>query len=285
MSFVISLDILCMMSCDLTDCTVGYRRVKKRRYLSTFLRRKGILAKVSGSGAYYLNGRKIPSGQGVPQFGKSHGSCIISHREYVTDIQTSAADGKSFNAQTFYLNPGLSQAEGSPFPWLAGVGSEFEEYKLLGCIFEFRTTSATFVGGSTSSALGQIIMATQYNSAAPPFTEKASMEQYQGAVSGVVSRDIIHGVECKKTLTPIPELYVRTGPVPSGQDQRLYDFAQFTIATQGGTNPASTTVGELWVTYRVKLMKPKIGPAENGNDINSDHFQLPYVMLCFVCVL
>jgi len=51
-------------------------------------------------------------------------------------------------------------------------------------------------------------------------------------------------------------MYLRSGAVPSGADQRFYDLGNFQIMTQG--MQAAATIGELWVTYHVKFLKPKL---------------------------
>lgn len=55
----------------------------------------------------------------------------------------------------------------------------------------------------------------------------------------------------------LDNLYVRSGMVPTGQDIRMFDLCKFQIATNGlqGTN---VNVGELWVTYQVAMIKPKL---------------------------
>lgn len=222
-----------------------------------------------GSGAYFVKGRKIGGGRGVPQFGGGNGSCTISHREFVEDIELKA--GGTFNPYVYHLNPALPQSAGSPFPWLPPIASQFEEYKIKGMLFTFKTTASTFTGGATNPALGQVVMATQYNAMSQPFTTKSQMEQYQGAVSGVLSRDLTHGVECARRETPVAELWTRSGGVGS-QDLRLYDHGIFQLVTQGGNSASDCKIGELWVTYKIQFFKPKLN---QSSDVNSDHFILP----------
>lgn len=214
-------------------------------------------------------------GHGVPSFGGRKG-CIISHREFVDDIKLLTGAPNNFDIHSYAINPALPKSLGSPFPWLAGIAQCFEEYKLLGCVFEFRTTSGMYTGTGTNPSLGQVIMCTQYNANDSQFTNKQNMEQYEGAVSGVVSRDLVHGVELARKSMPMSELWTRSGPV-AGQDLRLYDIGTFSIATQGGnTTVTPGVVGELWVTYKVQLLKPKL-PQNADTGMNyADHFILPY---------
>lgn len=83
-------------------------------------------------------------------------------------------------------------------------------------------------------------------------------------------------IECEPHQNPVSELYVRTGAVPTGQDQRLFDFANLQVATQG-CQTVSQQLGELWLTYDIQMYKPILGGIVSGQDIPTDHFQLTTV--------
>lgn len=191
----------------------------------------------------------------LPQFstGKGAGAgSLIAHREYIQDVVSSSTAGL-FNLNSFEINPGLS----STFPWLSYVAAQYEEYVVRGMVFEYKSTSCDALN-STNTALGTVIMATEYNAAAANFASKQQMENYEYAQSCKPSQSMFHAIECKRSANPISELYVRTGGVPSGQDERLYDLGNFQIATVG-MQGTSVNIGELWVTYLIELKKPKLG--------------------------
>lgn len=222
-----------------------------------------------------MGGKRLRATTQAPRFGRST-SVVISHKEFVQDISLSATG--QFLSNTFVLQPGLQKGDTtppSPFTWLPPIAAQFEEYQWLGLLFTFKSTASFYTGSSTSPALGQVIMATQYNAGSPAFTSKESMEQYEGATSGTVTRSMVHGVEVARRGTPVVELYTRNAAVPSGQDPRLYDFGNFTIATQGGASTGAGIVGELWVSYKIKLLKPKINPTGANQGGMIDHFVLP----------
>lgn len=219
----------------------------------------GALGKGLGSGIHQVTGfgkySRIGEGNQIPQIvnrgsGK-HGVTIINHREYLCDIITSATPGQ-FNLQNFFINPGQS----ATFPWLSQVAQNYEEYQMQGTLFEFRTMSADALN-STNTALGSVIMATEYNAANPNFQSKGEMESYEFSMSEKPSESMIHPIECDPKQTPVDRLYVRPGALPAGQDQRLYDLGNFQIATTG-MQGASVNIGELWVSYQVALYKPKL---------------------------
>lgn len=207
--------------------------------------------KIVGVGDYTIvpgGAISTTGGQMVPQFSKGRNP-IVSHREYICDIFSSTG----FNVQSFNINPGLA----STFPWLYNLAVNYEQYKLKGCVFEFKSTSANALN-STNTALGTVIMATNYDVLDSNFASKLTMENYDMAMSCKPAESMLHGVECSKRLNPLSELFVRQTAVPTGADARLYDLGKFQIATYG-MQAANVNIGELWVTYEVELIKPKLG--------------------------
>lgn len=223
---------------------------------------------ITGFGDYKIEGNSI-MGQDVPIItnGSSAGGVIIRHREYITDVTASQA----FNNISYFINPGLSNL----FPWLSGVATSFEEYRFRGLIFEFKTMSADNVLSTTttSTSLGTVIMATQYNALFPNFPDKRTMENYEFANSAKPSLTFIHPIECKQNLSVLEHLYVRTGEVTVG-DLRLYDLGRFQIATQGQAFTGGV-IGELWATYEIELFKPKLVDSL-GITALSDHYRLTF---------
>jgi hypothetical protein len=161
--------------------------------------------------------------------------------------------GTTYVSTTFALNPGLSTS----FPWLSTIAANFQQFEFKGLVFEFKSTSADALN-STNTALGTMILATQYNSLATAFTNKADMENYEYSTSCCPAESVLHPIECAPSEKPFKLQYVRQGAVPSGQDARFYDLGVTTIASVGVQ--AASTVGELWVSYDVELYKPIIIP-------------------------
>jgi len=198
---------------------------------------------------------------------------VVEHREYIMDIfsaSTNGPSGSAFNLQSFDIQPGLENT----FPWLAQVAQGFQEYEIQGMIFEFKSLSAdAVVGTNNSGALGSVIMATNYNAGAPNFTSKQEMLESEYSSDTKPSESIVHPVECKRSLTPVSRLYVRTTSVPSGQDQRLFDLGNFQIATQG-MQANNAILGELWVSYQVAFYKPILGGGLSSLNVLADKYHL-----------
>lgn len=178
------------------------------------------------------------------------GQTVIRHREYIKDIIS--GEPGTFNIESFPINP----AQEKTFPWLSQVAANYEQYRIDGMLFEFRTMSADALN-SVNTALGQVIMATDYNAANPPFGQKSEMENYEFGQSCKPSESQIHPIECARNQTTISELYTRANEPREGEDIRLYDLGNFQIATNGFQGQR-VNCGELWVTYQVTFFKSKM---------------------------
>ena len=212
------------------------------------------IGKLFGSGDYAspaspLKSNVLMNSAQIPQFADGPNTIRIRHREYLGDI-ISSPTANTFQLQSFAINPGVAGS----YPWLAGVvGGSYQQYRINGQVYEFRSMSADALN-SVNTALGQVIMATDYDSADALFTTKQEMENTEFGVSCKPSSCMIHGIECARNQTSISEQYVRAFAVPTGKDPRLYDMGNFQVATNGfqGT---SVNAGELWVSYDITFFK------------------------------
>jgi hypothetical protein len=223
-----------------------------------------VVKSITGFGDYRIQGNSLMEGS-LPPIINTSGmqGFVVRHREYIGDITATTA----FSTTTFPINPGVE----TTFPWLAQIASSFEQYTMRGLIFEYKTMSSdALLSSGTGTALGTVVMATQYNALNPPFIDKRTMENYEFANSSKPSLTFYHPVECLRSMTTISELYVRTGLPPITSDIRLYDLGEFTIATQG-MQVATGVIGELWCTFEVEFFKPKLIVGE-GFEIGTDHF-------------
>lgn len=212
------------------------------------------IGKFFGSGDYVTSADQVRSNvlmneAQAPQFGHGKNTVHIRHREFLMDV-VSSGTASAFQLQSIPIQPGLL----SSFPWLSQIcGSSFQQYRINGMVFEFRSMSADALN-STNTALGSVVMATDYDSKDANFASKQQMENTEFGVSCKPASCMIHGIECARSQTSISELYVRNAAVPSGTDQRLYDMGNFQIATVG-VQGTSVNLGELWVSYDITLFK------------------------------
>lgn len=202
-----------------------------------------------GMGSYSVKKNTLMAG-GVP-FMHSHDSSIeLKHKEFICDISSSVA----FTIQqALSINPGNEVV----FPYLSQIAVNFERYELLGCVFYFRSTSADALN-STNTALGTLIMATDYDVLDATYLSKQEMEAAMFACSGKPSSDQMHPIECAPSQRFNSQLFIRNNnaPLPSGADQKTYDWGNFQLATSG--SQAVAVIGELWVSYHVRLHSPQL---------------------------
>jgi len=204
--------------------------------------------KITGHGDYKIMANTVSlPGSPVPSFGEN---CVrIRHKEYLGDVQGSAG----FTNLSLALNPGLSAS----FPWLASIAANYQEYAWAGLVFSFVSTSADALN-STNTALGKVILATDYNPLNPSLVSTTAMLATEYSNYGKPAESIMHAVECSPKMRPTLWQYVRTAGVPAGADSRLYDLGNFQIASQG--MQAAANIGGLWATYDVILCKPILAP-------------------------
>lgn len=205
------------------------------------------------------------------------GDIYMSHREYVGNLTATAninASGNgysTFTVNAFQLNAGLSAS----FPWLAQIAQNFTLYEFEGLIYEYKPTSGEF-GTTGTNALGKVIMGTQYDPDAPDWISSVQMENYDYTTACKPSEHMVHGVETKETQRATNLLYVRTGESP--KDKVLTDVGRFQIATEGiplmGTPNTTVTanIGEIWVTYRIKLSRAQLFGSTMALNVPYDQF-------------
>jgi hypothetical protein len=220
----------------------------------------GMVSKWMGAGDYSVKQNVLIKPSSVPIMHSADSSVRITHKEFITDI-TATTD---FSNQSFPINPGLS----STFPYLSGIAQNFEQYRILGMVFTFKSTSADSLN-STNTALGSMLLATDYNALDSPYVTKAGFLASTFSNSGKPASDILHPIECDTSISSGPaQRYIRAGTNTDGiGDLRLYDWGNFQIGSVG--QQASSVVGELWVSYAVELINPQLTIPRGLNLFNS----------------
>lgn len=216
-----------------------------------------LLSKIFGHGDYQVsnvqgikeNSLVVANAANIPEFGTGRVAVKFRHREFLGDVISSATVGE-FKIDSYSINPGVSRS----FPWLSQVvGSSFQQHRINGLTYEFRSMSSDALN-STNTALGSVIMATDYDSPDAVFASKQQMENTEYGVSCKPSVNMMHAIECARGQTPVSELYIRAYDNPPNTDLRLYDLGRFSIATVG-CQGANVNLGELWATYDIDAFK------------------------------
>lgn len=210
----------------------------------------------TGRGKYTAGNLLMAGGAGsVAGFSSASdetGALTISHREYVTDIY-GLDTGETFHLTALRLNPGLH----ATFPWLSQIAANYEEYELIQLVFEFESKISDQLGG-TNGQVGSIIMFTDYGPDSALKTSKYTMLQGYASGDALLTNNLVHGVECDpKKLHGDGHKYVRTRAIEGSLNDFDLGITQIGVS---GTPVALTNqiVGQLYVNYTVKLMKPRI---------------------------
>lgn len=179
----------------------------------------------------------------APRFKQTREGCIISHREYITDITRAAS---TFIVDTFNVNAGLV----STFPWLSQVASLFESYTFerLDYVYEPMVSTAT---------TGSLMMAVDFDASDTAPSNKVTLMSYAGATRSTMwqpTKLVCSAIDRKKM---VPERYVRSGAIGGSGDIKTYDLGNLFVATVG-TGGVANTFGELYVEYTVRLRTPQI---------------------------
>jgi len=184
-------------------------------------------------------------GSQVPYMHESGEVVRVCHREYIGDIYSSTLP---FQAFSLPINPGMNET----FPWLSPIANQFTAYNLKGAVIEFVSEGSEY---TNSAGLGYVGIAVQYDSADPQIVSKRDLLNSQFANAAKPSTSFQSWIECKPSSKPLDQLYIRSGPTPSGTDLRMYDMGRITVAV-GGNTVSDVIIGELWITYDVELLLP-----------------------------
>lgn len=208
---------------------------------------------IFGSGDYKVTKNSLTrhvSNEGI-RFSRGVSSIRVRHREYIGSL---GSTGPVFNNTEFPINPGNKAL----FPWLSGLADSYQCWRPKGMVFEFKSNSATAIG-STNTALGSVVMATNYNPSDPKDTSRIAMEERDFTTSNSPDKSFYHAIECAAGYDPLQTFYISDHTSSSDLDPKFVDLATFQVATTG--QQAASVLGELWVSYDVELLKPQALPA------------------------
>jgi len=227
----------------------------------------GIIGPVVGQGAYYNNLFPQQTENSVPQFNGSGaddvGTIIISDSEFLGNLTGTT----NFDLTYFTIQPTLFET----FPFLSQIAANYEEYEILQLALSYVSKMSNT---TASGSLGTVSMYPEYNTAATMPEDKFTLLGKTNAVSAKPTKDIVCGFECDPSKNSGSSgKYIRNGAVPVGEDRKNYDMGYLVIATDGmPTN--GEMIGEVWISYTVKLRKPKLFSVL-GNSILQDSYSFP----------
>lgn len=171
---------------------------------------------------------------------RSDGRMRVKHREFIGDI----AGATVFTTGVTPINPGIF----STFPWLANLAVMFEKYQFRSLSFEYETESST-------STVGKVILAIDYDANDSPPLSKQQLMSYHNASSSSVWQNNTTYADSLDIKGFGPERFIRTGTLSANQDIKTFDLGNLFVGLQGCAN--NSIIGELYVCYDVELITPQ----------------------------
>lgn len=214
---------------------------------------------ILGKGDYDINNRPMKNSLINPDsrsgtravFGNNY--IDLYHREYFADVLSA---GNSFVQTRYIINPGNY----SMFPFASQMAVNYEEYEILGAIVTYNPEISNFVG---SSLMGKVILAANENPYLPDFRNAVQMENSDSALTIRPDKDGLYGIECARPA--LTKYYVRRPDVviPNGAIGQ-FDFGEFYVGVLTPGITSGQILGELYVTYHVRLSIPRLSPTITG---------------------
>lgn len=178
-------------------------------------------------------------------------SIVISHSEFVMDVYSPPVAGGVQDTK-LELNAGL----GRSFPMLAQIAANFEEYEVIQCAFTYKPTLSDWQ--TTNGQVGSVMFATNHNPNAQLWQTKEQILAATGSTSSKVTQMVYHGIECDPSKHHNDqEFLTRVGPAPLGANLTDYDLGWTQMRVRDVPEP-NLSLGELHVSYTVKLRRPRI---------------------------
>lgn len=175
-----------------------------------------------------------------PPVVKTDGASVtITHREFITDIMSTAA----FSAGSYKLSP----SNYFIFPWLARFSGMYQKYKIESLKISYEPRCA-------STTAGSIFLCFDYDPTdQPPIDKSALMANYRAVASALWMSSNVE-VD-RREINAKGELY--TGLARGDYDsEKFYITGNIIWGTDGG--PATAVLaGELYVDYKISFRLPQ----------------------------
>lgn len=177
-----------------------------------------------------------------PKITQTKDGCTVSHREFISLVETTAYETTFTDDLYIEINPGSAKA----FPWLSGIANSWETYR-------FSKLRYTFVPRLGTGVPGQVMMAPDQDVLDAPYKDSASMLAASNSVSGPVWSDLVVDWDISG-VTPQWK-YVRSSEKTG--DQKLYDLGSLQVADDGLGLTSPAAIGYLWADYVVRFRTPQ----------------------------
>lgn len=177
------------------------------------------------------------------------GVLVFSHCENLGDFKSASLD--FHQARKIECNPGLIDS----FPWMAQIAKLYHQYNFEQLIFAVEP----LVTEGNPAAQGTAVLAVHYDvSEGGHLDKRSALSVGAASVSDIITKPIHLGVECKDSKNVLHGNHlVRTTALPETQ-KYIYDNCYVELCYDNVPVGMATS---LWVSYKVKLSKPKMNTA------------------------
>lgn len=219
---------------------------------------QSLFRNITGMGDYKIIQNSLFNEAEVPNMHATGGASQFrfKHREFIGDLVTAAAN--TFSVREYPISVTNSQV----FTWLGAQANQYQFWAPLGMAVEFKSTSGDALN-STNTALGTVIISSQYNAVQKAPINKIQMENSEYTTSCKPSVNMLHAFECDPSVRPIPKLFCQKQHRDLAFDARLERLCNMYVGTSG-FQASNVNIGELWITYDIILYLPIVqSPSAN----------------------
>lgn len=209
----------------------------------------------SGFGDYTVDTNSITAaasggkiGGDVPLVENTHMANFVHHREYLGPVFGNSTNDFDIQKQ-IELNAGLAET----MPWGHKGARGYTRCRWRGMLICYEPTASVY---AATSNLGYVAISTAYNPRDADFTNKVDALNYEYSSKGRPCDTILHPIECARSQMGVSEFFIRDGPLATGDDLAFYDIGKTSIIC--GSNPTDEQIGDLYITYEVEYLTPKL---------------------------
>lgn len=172
----------------------------------------------------------------------------VEHTEYLQDvIGTGSTVFPGSDPLQFFANPGQVHS----FPWLSTLAQNFDEYKFDKLELSYEPAVGTDADGKLLCTFDPDVLDEFPDTKQELLQARVQLDAMPWNRSKlVVPSDLLSEYR-----------FVRPASLPAGADQHVYDAGVFNMCAPGA--PA-TMIGEVFVTYKVRLRTPNGGAITEG---------------------
>lgn len=186
-----------------------------------------------------------------PRIRATHKTCVITHKEYLSDISGSNAVAFPAIAAPGYNAYLVNPSNPGVFPWLSGVAPLYETYK-------FRKLKFSYQPACSTSTLGRIMAAFDYDASDLPPASKTQLMSNDGAVQTATWNEI--EIPASQAGLNKQKNYYTNFTVSNNPDLpsvlRQNNVGTFYLMAIG--QATENVIGELFVEYEIELSTPQL---------------------------